>query len=101
MFPCHVVIAEANVPLERLKAICAQMTKSTNEFRRCIAEVKDVYGRQIERLQRERDAALMAARVHADVDDPNNMHHMPGVEIQTTKKVRHFSFANRIFTVHS
>lgn len=63
------------------------MTKATNEFRRCITEVKEAHARQIERLQRERDAALMAARVHADVDDPNSHHHMPGVEIPTTKKV--------------
>lgn len=63
------------------------MTKATNEFRRCITEVKEAHARQIERLQRERDAALMAARVHADVDDPNNIHQMPGVEIPTTKKV--------------
>lgn len=63
------------------------MTKATNEFRRCITEVKEAHARQIERLQRERDAALMAARVHADVDDPNNMHQLPGVEIPTTKKV--------------
>lgn len=63
------------------------MTKATNEFRRCITEVKEAHARQIERLQRERDAALMAARVHADVDDPNNVHQMPGVEIPTTKKV--------------
>lgn len=68
------------------------MTKATNEFRRCITEVKEAHARQIERLQRERDAALMAARVHADVDDPNNMHQLPGVEIPTTKKV--FFFLN-------
>lgn len=73
--------------MDRLKTICAQMTKATNEFRRCITEVRDVYGRQIDRLQRERDTALMAARVHTEVDDPNNMHHIPGVEIQSTKKV--------------
>lgn len=81
------VLAESNIPYDRLKTICAQMTKATNEFRRCITEVKEAHARQIERLQRERDAALMAARVHADVDDPNNMHQLPGVEIPTTKKV--------------
>lgn len=81
------VLAESNIPYDRLKTICAQMTKATNEFRRCITEVKEAHARQIERLQRERDAALMAARVHADVDDPNNVHQMPGVEIPTTKKV--------------
>lgn len=63
------------------------MTKATNEFRRCLTEVKEVHARQIEQLQRERDAALMAARVHADVEDPNNIHQLPGVDIATTKKV--------------
>lgn len=81
------VIAEASVPFDRLKAICSQMTKATQDFRKYLSEVKDLHARQIERMQRERDAALMAARVHADVDDPNNIHQMPGVEIATTKKV--------------
>lgn len=76
------------------------MTKATNDFRRCLTEVKEVHARQIERIQRERDAALMAARVHADVDDPNNIHQIPGVEIATTKKVGKkifFFFAVAIF----
>ncbi|XP_031617221.1 deformed epidermal autoregulatory factor 1 isoform X2 [Contarinia nasturtii] len=80
------ILSESNIPYDRLKTICAQMTKATNEFRRCIMEVKEAHARQIDRLQRERDAALMAARVHADVDDPNNVQQMPGVEIPTTKK---------------
>lgn len=63
------------------------MTKATQDFRKYLGEVKELHARQIERIQRERDAALMAARVHADVDDPNNIHQMPGVEIATTKKV--------------
>lgn len=63
------------------------MTKATNEFRRCINEVKELHTRQIERIQRERDSALLAARVHADVDDPNNTHQIQGVEIAATKKV--------------
>lgn len=63
------------------------MTKATNEFRRCINEVKDIHARQLERMQRERDAALLAARVHADVDDATNINQMQGVEISNTKKV--------------
>lgn len=77
------------------------MTKATNEFRRCITEVKEAHARQIERLQRERDAALMAARVHADADDPNNVHQMPGVEIPTTKKVAKHLQSISINTQHS
>lgn len=95
------VIAEASVPFDRLKAICAQMTKATQDFRKYLGEAKELHARQIERMQRERDAALMAARVHADIDDPNNIHSMPGVEIATTKKVCaifwHFVFPKYAF----
>lgn len=66
------MIAEANVPLDRLKSLCAQMIKVANEFRRCINQAKECHIRQIERIQRERDAALVAARVH-EVDDPNGI----------------------------
>lgn len=65
------------------------MTKATNDFRRCLAEVRELHARQnrqIEHIQRERDT-LLSARVNADVDDPNNIHQIPGVEIPTTKKV--------------
>lgn len=99
------VIADTSVPFDRLKAICAQMTKATQDFRKYLGEVKELHARQIDRIQRERDAALMAARVHADVDDPNNIHQMPGVEIATTKKVcaidiqsDHSRYANAFFS---
>lgn len=93
------VIAEASVPFDRLKAICAQMTKAAQDFRKYLGEVKELHARQIERIQRERDAALMAARVHADVDDPNNIHQMPGVEIATTKKVHFHRFFIRCIII--
>ena len=76
------MIAEANIPLDRLKTLCAQMTKATNEFRRCLNEAKELHARQIDRLQRERDAAILAARVHGEVD----INQMQGVET-TAKKV--------------
>lgn len=75
------------MPYDRLKAICATMAKATQDFRKYLSEMKESHARQIDRIQRERDAALMAARVNTDVDDPNNMHQIPGVEIATTKKV--------------
>lgn len=73
--------------MERLKSLLAQMTKTTNEFRRCLNEVRDTHARQLDRMQRERDAALLAARVHGDVDDATNINQMQGVEIANTKKV--------------
>lgn len=63
------------------------MTKATNEFRRCINEAKELHARQIDRIQRERDAALLAARVHGDVDDPNNINQIQGVDMPASKKV--------------
>lgn len=80
------VVSEAIVPLDRLKTLCAQMTKATNEFRRCINEAKELHARQIDRIQRERDAALLAARVHGDVDDPNNINQIQGVDMPASKK---------------
>ena len=80
------------------------MTKATNEFRRCINEAKELHVRQIERIQRERDAALLAARVHGDVDDPNNIaNQIQGVDMPAAKKVSFFlftkSFQNDLFTI--
>lgn len=90
----ELVLAESSVPMERLKNLCAQMTKTSNEFRRCLSEVKEIHTRQIDRVQRERDAALLAARVHADVDDANNINQMQGVEIANTKKVKSGSISD-------
>lgn len=81
------MIAEANLPLDRLTTLCAQMTKATNDFRRCINEAKELHVRQIEKMQEERDAALLVARAHEDGDDPNNMQHMPGIDLPPSKKV--------------
>lgn len=62
------------------------MTKATNEFRRCINEAKELHVRQIERMQREN--ALLSARVHNDVDDPNNIvNQIQGVDLPASKKV--------------
>lgn len=68
--------------------LCATMTKATNDFRRCINEAKELQLRQIDKIQRERDQALLAARVHGDVDDPNNIGgQLPGMDMPATKKV--------------
>lgn len=92
MDPSSQLTAEANIPIDHLKTLCAQMVKATNEFKRCINEAKDLHVRQIERLTRERDAALLSARVHNDVDDPNNMQMQNEVEIANAKKVNIFFF---------
>ncbi|GAB0093059.1 Deformed epidermal autoregulatory factor 1 [Sergentomyia squamirostris] len=78
-------VAEGNMPLERLKALCVQMAKAVAEFRRCITEAQEIHAKQVERVQRERDAALIAARVH-DIDDPNAMNIGGGVDLNGAKK---------------
>lgn len=47
-------------------------------------EVREIYTKQVERLQRERDTALLAA---SQMDDPNNINAQlpPGVEISNKK----------------
>lgn len=61
--------------LDRLSTICAQMTKSLNEFRRGVQEAKVEHQRQIEKLQQERDAALlMVERLNENINsDPNGI----------------------------
>lgn len=69
-------------PMERLKLLCVHTAKLHNELKRCIADVSENHRAQIERLQRERDAAILAVRV----DDPNIVNQMHGVDITATKK---------------
>lgn len=83
-------MAEANAPLDRLRSLCSQMVKLTNEVKRYVAETKEVHTRQIERLQRERDTAILAA---SQLEDPNSIGGQcpPGVEMPN-KKVRFFPY---------
>lgn len=74
-----------NFPFKRLETICTTMVKAANDFKRAYLEIKEMYTRQVERLQRERDNALIAARVHADVDD-TNIGQISGSELVATKK---------------
>lgn len=74
-----------SIPFKRLEAVYTTMVNATNDFKRLYLELKDVYTRQIDRLQRERDAALLAVRVNTDVDDPN-IGQISGTELVATKK---------------
>lgn len=53
-------------------------------------DCKEIYTKHVERLQRERDTALIAA---SQMDDPNNISAQlpPGVEI-SNKKVNQIGF---------
>jgi lipid II:glycine glycyltransferase (peptidoglycan interpeptide bridge formation enzyme) len=78
------VLAEFNVPFERMKNIQKQINQLNCDLKRCMDEVKEIYTKQVERLQRERDTALLAA---SQIDDPNNINAQlpPGVEISNKK----------------
>lgn len=78
------MLSEFNVPLERMKNISTQMNKLASEAKRCMNDCKDIYLKHIERLQRERDTALLAA---SQIEDPNNINAQlpPGVEISNKK----------------
>lgn len=80
------VLSEFNVPFERMRNIQKQLNQLNTDFKRCMDECKEIYIKHMERLQRERDTALLAA---TQIEDPNNINAQlpPGVEI-SNKKVR-------------
>ncbi|XP_063699190.1 deformed epidermal autoregulatory factor 1 [Culicoides brevitarsis] len=81
--PTSQIMSEANVPIDRLRSLCSQMVKITNDFKRYLAETKEIHARQIERLQRERDTAILAA---SQLEDPNSIGQCPpGVEMPNKK----------------
>lgn len=61
-----------------------QLSQLQNDLKRSMDECKDIHAKHVERLQRERDTALLAA---SQMDDPNNISAQlpPGVEISNKK----------------
>lgn len=53
--------------LKRLEDIASSICRLMGEFRRGIEEVKDNINKQTEKFQRDKDAAVLAARVEAQV----------------------------------
>lgn len=53
--------------LRRLELLAADMTRLTGEFKRTLDEARELCTRQVERMQREKDSAVLAARVEAQV----------------------------------
>jgi hypothetical protein len=89
----NLVLAEFNVPFERIHDIQKQINQLNTDLKRCMDDCKEIYTKHVERLQRERDTALLAA---SQMEDPNNISAQlpPGVEI-SNKKVSgslHFSW---------
>lgn len=67
-----------------MRGIQKQLNQLNSDLKRCMDECKEIYTKQVERLQRERDTAIVAA---SQLDDPNNITSQlpPGVEISNKK----------------
>ncbi|KAK5643024.1 hypothetical protein RI129_009191 [Pyrocoelia pectoralis] len=58
---------DPTVVLKRLEEIATNINRQASEFRRGIEEVREAWKNQTDKFQREKDAAVLAARVEAQV----------------------------------
>lgn len=78
------MIAESNLPFEKMKALCSQVSKAMQELKKCIGEARDVHNRQLDRLQRERDAAILTV---TQLEEQNNISsQLPPGSVHANKK---------------
>lgn len=59
--------SDPNTALRRLEELSNNMIRLSTEFRRVVDEARELCARQVERMQRDREAAVLAARVEAQV----------------------------------
>lgn len=59
--------SDPNTALRRLEELSNNMIRLSTEFRRVVDEARELCSRQVERMQRDREAAVLAARVEAQV----------------------------------
>ncbi|XP_050311795.1 deformed epidermal autoregulatory factor 1 [Anthonomus grandis grandis] len=62
-----IVSSDPAVYVKKLEEISSQITRLGAEYRRTVEELKESVGRQQEKFQREKEAAILAARVEAQV----------------------------------
>lgn len=84
--------ADPTVILKRLEDIAANINRLAGEFRRGIEEVRDAWKSQSDKFQREKDAAVLAARVEAQVaalqpDGNSDSTLQPALDNEHQKKV--------------
>uniref|UniRef100_A0A182N227 Deformed epidermal autoregulatory factor 1 n=1 Tax=Anopheles dirus TaxID=7168 RepID=A0A182N227_9DIPT len=79
------LLAEANLPFERMKSICTQVSKMMQEMRKCITETQELHNRQIEVMQRERDAAILTV-TQLEQEQNINSNCIPPGSIHANKK---------------
>lgn len=89
------VAADPGTALRRLDELSTSMTRLAAEFKRAVDEARELCGRQVERLQREKDSAVLAARVEAQVaalqpdTATNDSTLQPSLDHEHQKKVNH------------
>ncbi|XP_048488925.1 deformed epidermal autoregulatory factor 1 isoform X1 [Plutella xylostella] len=87
------VIPEMGGVLKRLDDISQTLLRVAGELKQCVEDVRVVSARQVERLEQERAAALLAASVDAQVDAEHaSLHNMEDAE---PKKVLQCANCNR------
>ena len=62
-----VVNTDPATALKRLEDLACQITRLASDFRKGVDELREAVNRQSEKFQREKDAAVLAARVEAQV----------------------------------
>lgn len=83
--------------IKRLEEIAHQINRLSIDFRRGIEELKDSISRQNENFKREKEAAILAARVEAQVaalqnDGNNDSTLQPALDNENHKKVKKFHY---------
>lgn len=82
--------------LKRLEEVGSQITRLSGEYRKGVEDLRDAMNKQLERFQREKDAAVLAARVEAQVaalqPDPADSTLHPALDNDNQKKVHIATF---------
>lgn len=78
--------------LKRLEDVSFQISRLSVEFRRGLEELRETVNRQQDKFQREKDAAVLAARVEAQVaalqpDGGSDSTLQPALDSDNQKKV--------------
>lgn len=84
---------DPQMQMKKLEEIAFQMNRLALDFMRGIEVLKDTINKQNDKLQREKDAAILAARVEAQVaalqpDSNNDSTLQPSLDSDNQKKVR-------------
>lgn len=59
--------SDPTLALSKLEELSTNMIRIASEFKKAVDQAKELCARQVDRLQREKDSAVLAARVEAQV----------------------------------